>query len=168
MSDAPQIGPRAFHCITHFEGVRLRAYQCPAGKWTIGYGHTKTAKPGMTISLAQAYELLRQDLRYFEKGVHEAVKNVHTTMGQFGAMVSLAFNIGLAGFKKTSVYRNHIQENYIAAADSFLRLVKYRDRQTGNLQNSRGLIRRRRAERALYLGDFQLFDQLTDYKEPQR
>ena len=51
-----------FSKIQEFEGLRLTAYKCPAGVWTIGHGHTKGVKMGQTITKAQAETLLRGDL----------------------------------------------------------------------------------------------------------
>ncbi len=64
--------------IKRFEGFRAKAYKCPAGRWTIGYGHTSSAgppqvKPGMRISRRKAEEILRRDMEKFAVGVAEAI-----------------------------------------------------------------------------------------------
>lgn len=80
--------------IRHFEGCELKAYRCPAGIMTIGYGHTgPTAAPGRTISQAQAEELLKHDVQRFVREVNSLVK-VPLTHGQFDALVSFAYNCG--------------------------------------------------------------------------
>lgn len=80
--------------IKKFEGCRLTAYKCPAGVWTIGYGHTSGVRQGMKISqdLADAY--LREDLKKFECIVNAYDPIYHWTQNQFDALVSFAFNIG--------------------------------------------------------------------------
>ncbi len=60
---------KAYSLIRQFEGLRLTAYRCPAGVWTIGYGHTSGVTEGMTISVEQAEDLLRQDIETAENGV---------------------------------------------------------------------------------------------------
>ncbi len=65
--------------IKEFEGCRLKAYRCPAGVWTIGYGHTSAAgapdvNPDSTITQDEAEEILRRDLQQYERGVEKMVK----------------------------------------------------------------------------------------------
>lgn len=92
--------------IKSFEGLRLKAYKCPAGVWTVGYGHTgKDVKPGMVITEEQAEELLRQDLERFENGVLDLLTIPELTSNQFSALVSLAYNIGLGNFKKSTLLK---------------------------------------------------------------
>jgi lysozyme len=154
---APRIGPRALHCVKSFEGVKLRAYLCPANVWTIGYGSTGPhVKPGLTISLAEAEKLLRDDLSRFEVGVHRAV-NGNATPAEYGALVSLAFNIGLGAFNRSSVLRHHKAGNKPGAEASFLLWNKAGGRVLP------GLTRRRNAEAALYRNDLGTFDRLTGF-----
>ena len=132
--------------IKAFEGLRLTAYRCPAGVWTIGYGHTgPDVKPGQRITAAEAEALLRGDLDRFESGVERALNGVVTTENQFAAMVSLAYNIGLGGFGRSTVLRMHRASKFTLAANAFLLWVKAGGRSLP------GLVRRRTAERALYL-----------------
>lgn len=138
--------------IASFEGLRLEAYLCPAGVWTIGYGHTKGVKPGDKLSdKTEAQMLLSEDLAVWNAGVWGAIAGANTTQSQFDAMVSLAFNIGLAGFRTSSVLRQHKAGNYMAAADAFRLWNKATV--DGNLVALPGLTRRRAAEAALYLAD---------------
>lgn len=60
-------GEAGLHIIKSFEGCRLTAYKCPAGVWTIGYGHTLGVKEGQRITQAQADGLLVEDIRKYEK-----------------------------------------------------------------------------------------------------
>ena len=91
--------------IKSFEGLRLKAYKCPAGVWTVGYGHTGgDVKAGMIITEEEAEELLRQDLERFEEGVENLVE-VELNENQFCALVSLAYNIGLGNFKRSTLLK---------------------------------------------------------------
>lgn len=80
--------------IKQFEGCRLTAYKCPAGVWTIGYGHTAGVKEGQTITQEQADAYLREDLAKYERHVAKYDKQYIWTQNQFDAMVSFAYNIG--------------------------------------------------------------------------
>lgn len=81
--------------IEKFEGCQLKAYVCPAGVLTIGYGHTGSdVKPGMTITKEQAVELLKKDVAKFEKVVEKYNSTYKWNQNQFDALVSFAFNIG--------------------------------------------------------------------------
>jgi lysozyme len=84
-----------------FEGCRLRAYKCPAGVWTIGYGHTKGVKEGQVITSAQAESLLRGDLRVYESGVEQL--GVPLTQCQFDALVDFAYNLGLDALRRSTL-----------------------------------------------------------------
>jgi len=83
--------------IKEFEGLRLTSYLCPAGKWTIGYGHTgPDVTAQMTITKSHAEELLTKDLKSAEDYVKRVI-GVTLNANQFGALVSLAFNVGVFG-----------------------------------------------------------------------
>lgn len=83
----------AIKAIKSFEGLRLKSYKCPAGVWTIGYGHTYGVKSGQVITEKQADSLLRGDLLKFEQGVSKL--GVAKTQGQFDALVDFTYNLGL-------------------------------------------------------------------------
>lgn len=134
--------------IKEFEGFRAKAYMCPAGVWTIGYGHTSMAgapevKRGMTVTRAEAEEILRRDLRIFEDAVKRAIK-VELNSNQFSACVSLCYNIGEAAFKRSSIARFCNQRQWKKAADAFALWNKA----SGKVLP--GLTRRRAAEAALF------------------
>jgi lysozyme len=139
-----KINDAGIDLIREFEGLRLEAYRCPAGVLTIGYGHTRTARPGQRIRLDQALDLLRQDLQTFEEGVEAALSGAPTTDNQFAAMVSLAFNIGVKNFRGSSVLRFHVQGLHDPAANAFGRWIRAGGKVLA------GLVRRRKAEAALY------------------
>ena len=86
-----------------FEGMRLRAYLCPAGVWTIGVGHTRGVKPGQMITREQAHTLLRGDLVYFEQGIATLLPPALLTQGRFDALVSFAFNLGLGALERSTL-----------------------------------------------------------------
>lgn len=141
--------------IKEFEALKLRAYLCPAGKPTIGYGHTagvtaEDVRRRRTITEAEANELLEADLRTFEAGVLKACM-LHPTQHQFDALVSFAFNVGLAALKRSSVLRHHNAGKPQQAAAAFGAWKKARVGPERKLTTLPGLVRRRAAEAALYL-----------------
>ena len=137
------IDPAGLQIIKDSEALRLIAYLCPAKIPTIGYGHTgPDVKLGDRITVGRANELLALDLARFERGVDaEAGK---ATDNQFSAMVSLAFNIGLGAFAKSSVLRFHQAGDYGAAANAFRLWNK------GGGRVLPGLVKRREREANLY------------------
>lgn len=80
--------------IKKYEGCRLVAYKCPAGVWTIGYGHTLGVRSHDVISQEQAEEFLRQDLEKYEHTVMVCDDVYHWTQNEFDALVSFAYNVG--------------------------------------------------------------------------
>lgn len=90
-----------FSKIQEFEGLRLTAYKCPAGVWTIGFGHTKGVKMGQTITKSQAETLLRGDLLPCEEYVRGL--NLELTQGQFDALVDFCFNLGTAALQRSTL-----------------------------------------------------------------
>ena len=86
-------GQAGLDLIRQFEGCRLEAYKCPAGVWTIGYGHTSGVKKGQKITQSQADNYLRVDLAKFEQKVNKYSK-YGWTQNEFDSLVSFAFNLG--------------------------------------------------------------------------
>lgn len=131
--------------IRQFEGCELHAYKCPAGVWTIGYGHTGSdVKPGLVITQQRAVDLLQLDLARFEKAVAASLK-VKVTDNQFSALVALAYNIGPAALAKSTLIKRLNAGKVQEAADQFLAWNKAGGRTLA------GLVCRREAERALFL-----------------
>jgi GH24 family phage-related lysozyme (muramidase) len=126
------------------EGLKLEAYLCPNGIWTIGYGHTNEVSAGDRISEAEAESLLKQDITEFESVVSDVVK-VPVNSNQFSALVAFVFNVGGNAFQKSTLLRLLNQSDYSGAADQFLRWDKADGRSLP------GLTARRQAERALFL-----------------
>lgn len=147
--EVARVSERGCREIQNWEGLRLIAYQDPRGIWTIGYGHTgPDVYQGKTITRGEAEALFRADLERFEKGVENSL-NLPATQQQFDAMVCLAYNIGLGAFKRSTVLRKFNAGDYRGAADAFLmwRLAEV----NGGYLELPGLVRRRQAERRLFL-----------------
>lgn len=131
--------------IRQAEGLRLRAYKCPAGVWTIGYGTTAGVKEGQVITKERAEELLRADVKRFEDQVLRLVK-VPLTQGQLDALVSFTYNLGAANLGNSTLLRLLNTGNYKGAAAQFDRWTKAGGKELP------GLVKRRAAERALFEG----------------
>lgn len=129
-----------------WEGCRLKAYRCPAGVLTIGYGHTgPDVKPGMEITAPQAVALFNADVDKFARSVETALVGVPLKQKQFDAVVSLAYNIGLGALKKSTLYRKvkaNPDDPTIRA--EFMKHVNARV--NGVLKPLPGLVKRRTAE----------------------
>jgi GH24 family phage-related lysozyme (muramidase) len=97
------ISSNGLKIIKKYEGCRLTAYKCPAGVWTIGYGHTKGVKQGMTITQAKADAYLEADCKTFVKAVNKYYgtgKNKYQfNQNQFDALVSFTYNCGAGNLK---------------------------------------------------------------------
>lgn len=128
--------------IKSFEGVRLTAYRCPAGKWTIGYGHTKGVKKGMYISEEVATHFLIEDVQRVEPTINSYDDIYHWTQNEFDALASFAFNCGIGNLKKLLKYGQRTKSQI---ADAILLYNK------ANGRVLRGLVRRRKAERELFV-----------------
>ncbi len=140
-----KIGEQGLDLIRKHEGLRLKAYICPGGKLTIGYGHTGSdVKAGMTIDNAQADALLLKDVERFEKSVNEMV-DVEMTQGMFDALVCFAFNLGAGSLKSSTLLKKLNANDKPGAAEEFLKWNKA----LGKVLN--GLTARREGERALFL-----------------
>ncbi|MDL2284385.1 lysozyme [Oxalobacter sp. OttesenSCG-928-P03] len=137
---------KALPIIKEFEGCRLKAYKCPAGVWTIGYGETLGVKEGDVWTQERADKMLKSRVLEFMDGVLKACPGLDLDY-RLAACTSLAYNIGLGGFARSSVCRNINKGAWMAAADAFL---------LWNQSNGKvlpGLTRRRKAERKLFLGE---------------
>lgn len=97
------ISYRAFAKIKDFEGFSAKAYKCPAGVWTIGYGATAGVKPGDTITAVEAEHRLKKDLRPFEAFVEKL--GVSERQEKFDALVSFAYNLGCAALEGSTLLK---------------------------------------------------------------
>lgn len=133
------ISNKGLDLIKQFEGCRLKAYKDPAGVWTIGWGHTKGVKAGDEITQEQADKLLRDDLAVYETKVDKYDNKYHWNQNQFDALVSFAYNIGSID-QLTSNGRRSIK----TISDKILEYNK------AGGKKLEGLVRRRKAEKALF------------------
>jgi len=138
-----KISQEGVNLIKHFEGCRLEAYKCPAGVWTIGYGHTKGVKEGDEIEQEAAEAFLIEDLEAFEQAVARLVK-VPLTQQQFDALVSFTFNLGAGNLAASTLLRKLNNYQYAEVPEQMMRWVK------AGGQVLDGLVRRRAAEAALF------------------
>lgn len=131
--------------IKHFENLELKAYLCPAGVWTIGWGHTKGVKKGDKINQRQAVKLLKEDLTSAEMSVEQLVK-VDLNQHQFDALVSFVFNLGHGNFAESTLLKKLNKGDYLGAANEFQRWV------FSNGEKLNGLVHRRDDEALLFIG----------------
>ena len=131
-----------------YEGLRLAAYQDPGGVWTIGYGHTgKDVVAGREISPLEAEALLRADLRTAIDCVNTAVR-VALEQNHFDALVDFCFNAGRGNFVRSTLLQLINTKDLSGAAGQFDLWINIAG------QPSRGLLRRRAAEKAMFLGTY--------------
>jgi lysozyme len=143
------IGQRGLELVKHFEGLHLYAYKDPVGIWTIGYGHTGlrhndgTVRKGRVITEQEAENLLVHDMKFFSARVEDLI-TVPLDQDQFDALTSFDFNTG--GLAKSTLRKKLNAGDYDGAADELLKW----DKAGGKVL--RGLTRRRKSERNLFLG----------------
>lgn len=138
----------AMDFIEAWEGCRLQAYKCPADIWTIGVGHTTDVTEHDEITYEQSRELLRKDIEAVVKALAPFV-NVHVTEGQYVALVSLAFNVGASYVVHNCprLMRALNAGDVEQAAHQFLDITKAGGKELP------GLVRRRKSEAKLFLGE---------------
>ena len=139
-----QLSEKGKTLIKKYEGLKLSAYKCPAGVWTIGYGHTAGVFAGQKITQKQADEIFDKDIKQFEKIVLELCK-VPLKQGQFDALVSFVYNVGKTAFVNSTLLKLLNQKKYTAAANQFTRWVY------ANGKKLQGLVKRREEEKELFL-----------------
>ena len=156
-----KISTKALGVIKHHEGVRQRAYRCPAKLWTIGVGHVLYPQQGaMKIELRDSVPLrpeddrvfpmeevdgiLATDLERFERGVEKFIP-VQLTQGQFDALVSFSFNVGLGTLQRSTLRQKVLRGDMEGAAQEFLKYCMAGGKPLKGLQN------RRIDERVLFL-----------------
>jgi lysozyme len=154
---------RGKQLIKEFEGKSLKAYKDSAGLWTIGYGHlikdNEKHLIGRVITDKEASDLLTEDLKDTENAVNELVK-VQLNQNQFDAIVSFVFNIGKTKFKNSSVLTHLNNKDFDKAMKS---LLLYRNVTIGGKKVPvRGLVRRREAEKELFLTPVKNIEQPTE------
>lgn len=125
------------------ESCRLKAYRCPAGVLTIGWGHTGGVKEGMVITQAQADSMLADDLKVYEAAVNREKLSIN--QNQFDALVSFCYNVGPGNFRNSKLLKevriNPLSGKIPGYFASWIR---------GGGKVLPGLVRRRREESELY------------------
>lgn len=134
-----RISENGLNLIKSFEGCRLTAYKCPAGVWTIGWGHTGGVKPGQKITQAEADQMLVSDMTAYEHKV-DKYASYHWNQNEFDALTSFAYNVGSIGQLTANGTRNRA-----TIAEKILQYNK------GSGKVLPGLTKRREAERKLFL-----------------
>ena len=89
--------------IKEFEGFASLAYVCPGGRWTVGYGHVRGVSRGRRVTEREADELLREDLKQYERCVREL--DVARTQGEFDALVDFAYNVGCDALGRSTLLK---------------------------------------------------------------
>lgn len=136
----------ALDLIRRWEGCKLAAYQCSAGVWTIGWGSTGPGiAKGVKWTQEQADKRLHDDVRRFAEGVFGAV-TYEATPAQLGAMISLAYNIGIGAFRSSTLLRKFNAGDVSGAGCQLERWNK------AGGKVIQGLTNRRRDELAVYSG----------------
>lgn len=148
MKPRHQVTRTAVDLIKRFEGYRQKAAQLPDGRWTVGYGHTLTAREGASVSEKDAEALLLYDLISVAHSVNE-----HTyaplNQNQFDALACFAFNIGLDNFLRSGVLRR-INEGSLLQAACAMEMWRKADFEGERIVID-ALVRRRSAEKTLFL-----------------
>ncbi len=142
------VSPAAIELIKRFEGFRRTAARLDDGRWTIGYGHTRSAREGATVSEADAEALLGYDLVDVQAAVNDWTFTP-LTQNQFDALVSFVFNIGLEAFRHSAVLRR-VNEGALLQAACAMEMWRKADFEGERIMVD-ALIRRRAAEKALFL-----------------
>lgn len=105
-----RISDYAFSRLKEFEGLRLTAYRCSGGKWTIGYGHTKGVREGQRIDERTASRLLEEDVEYFESFLAKEPYAEDITQGQWDALVDFLFNLGVGNFLSSTLRKRILED----------------------------------------------------------
>ena len=148
MQPRHQVSAAAIELIKGFEGLRRSAAQLPDGRWTVGYGHTRSAREGARIGEDDANALLLFDLAEVCVVLNETIFTP-LTQNQFDALVSFAMNIGIDNFRTSSVLLR-INEGSLLQAAAALELWRKADFEGERIVVD-ALVRRRAAEKALFL-----------------
>jgi lysozyme len=140
------ISDEGLELIKHFEGCELEAYKCPAGVWTIGYGHTKDVQEGDKWSQDKADFMLQRELEEeYENYVNNFV-HVDLNQHQFDALCSWVYNLGSTNLKKSTLLKVLNNGSYNEVPNQIKRWNK------ANGEVLAGLTRRREAEALLFEG----------------
>lgn len=131
--------------IKGFEGLVLKAMRCPAGVWTIGYGHTSGVRPGDMITREAANAQFEADIELFERRLQPLLAGVSLNQNQYDALVSFSFNVGSGALGRSTLLRLvKANPSDPAIRGEFMKWVK------GGGKTLPGLVKRRQREADLY------------------
>jgi lysozyme len=137
--------------IKEFEGLRLTAYRCSAGKWTIGWGHTKGVRPGMTITTDEAQKFFEEDVEAVEEMLKREPYYHSLGESQRDALVSFIFNLGFGNFNSSTLRKKLMRDvEDCIIPDEFRRWVYATNPKTGKKEKLPGLVTRREWEAQMY------------------
>ena len=150
-----QVSDNGLQSIVAFEGMELNAYKCPAGVWTIGVGHTGTVDgipigSGMMVSEAEAMNLLREDVKRFERYLNRQSFARRLTQGMFDALVSFIFNVGTGAFDSSTMRKKLCKGAAPGDIAKEFRKWVY-GTVNGRKEKLAGLVKRRECEARMFL-----------------
>lgn len=145
-----QVSVDGLDLVKSCEGLKLDAYRCPAGVWTIGYGHTKGVQPNDRITEPEADKLLLQDLDGAGEQIEQLVR-VPLTENQFSSLASFVFNVGASSLASSTLLKRLNSGDYDAVPVELGKWVKATNPKTGEKVTLPGLVKRRSAEGQLWL-----------------
>jgi lysozyme len=139
--------------IKQYEGFSARAYNCPAGRLTIGYGHCITSSDHIDVSISlsewSATQILHADIGDVLLCLRDSIKDIELNANQIAALISFVFNIGCGNFKASTMLKLILANDFEGAAGQFDRWVHAGDKVLP------GLVTRRRLEKELFLKPIQ-------------
>ena len=141
-------GETGLNLIKGYEGLRMEAHYAPTEQWTVGYGHTSSARHGMSVTEGDAERLLREDVSPIEQLLSDTVR-APLNQNEHDALVSLIFNIGEDNWRHSTVLRKLNAGDKLGAANAFELWSKAFV--NNELVSLDGLVRRRAAEKSLFL-----------------
>ncbi|MBQ5888817.1 MAG: lysozyme [Bacteroidaceae bacterium] len=133
------------------EGLRLKAYRCPSGVLTIGYGHTKNVKPGDVIDKETAHRFFVEDVEDVERLLDAERYSSALSQGQYDALVSFIFNLGWGKFRSSTLRKKLLcNVDDLSIPNEFRRWIYGTDPKTGKKVKLPGLVKRREWEAQMY------------------
>lgn len=141
-------GETGLNLIKGYEGLRMSAHYAPTEQWTVGYGHTDSARHGMSVTEGDAERLLKSDVQPIEQLISDTVR-APLNQNEHDALVSLIFNIGEDNWRRSTALRKLNAGDKLGAANAFELWTKAFV--NNELVSLDGLVRRRAAEKSLFL-----------------